>query len=85
MSESTRNLLKQVHDSVNDRSLYDSAVNIAGKMGFHDFQASGAWITRFKQAHYIGIQDITKFVLRHYARDEVMIEQCIRDFLASAS
>jgi hypothetical protein len=44
-----------------DRNLCGSAVNIAGKMGFHDFQASGACITMFKQAHSIGIQDITKF------------------------
>jgi hypothetical protein len=69
--------------SVNDSDLRDWAINIANEMGICNFQASGTWITRFKQAHNIGSRKITKFVSRNYAVDEAMIEQSIKDFLAS--
>jgi hypothetical protein len=63
--------------------LLDWAINIANEMGISNFQASGTWNTRFKQAHHIGSRKITKFVSRNYAVDEAMIEQSIKDFLAS--
>jgi hypothetical protein len=64
--------------------LPDWAVNIANEMGISNFQASGTWITRFKQVlASIGSREITKFVSRSYVTDKAMIEQSIKHFLAS--
>jgi hypothetical protein len=74
---------RQNECSVNDSDFRDWAINIANEIGISNFQASGTWITKFKQAHHIQSRKITKFVSRNYGIDEVMIEQSIKDFLAS--
>jgi hypothetical protein len=54
---------KQNKCSFNDSDLRDWAINIASEMGISNFQASGTWITRFKQAHRIGSQRLQNLFL----------------------
>lgn len=69
--------------NIKDSDFRDWAINIAGEIGISNFQASGTWITRFKQVYRIRSRKITKFVSRNIAKDEAMIEQSTRDFLVA--